>query len=409
MNKQEKKKAASENGKLIPLRPRKKYYLFRSIRFSLILFIFGMMAGSALITAGISAIVYPMLQGTRFDPTGDEQTLYIVIALLFSLSLGVIFSVCFSKFWLNPAEKLHRAVNEVTEGNYNVSVSDRFHKGEYGDLIRAFNRMAEQLSGVELFRTDFINHFSHEFKTPIVSIMGFARRLRQDNLSEQQRQEYLTIIVEECERLTKLSSDILLLSKLDHEQILTSLSDFDIDEQLRRALVLAEPAWSKKNIALDIDLEPSPYTSNPDLTVHIWQNLLSNAVKFSHEGGTIHVRCYNTDDDVVVEIEDHGIGMNDDTLHHIYEKFYQGDPSHKSEGNGLGLALVYRIVEILNGKIEVESVQGSGSLFRVLLPQTHRILPLPEPSRQKKHRKTSKRQDAPAPSSTHNESETGTR
>jgi signal transduction histidine kinase len=226
------------------------------------------------------------------------------------------------------------------------------------------------LDGIELFRNDFVNNFSHEFKTPLSTIRGFARELKNPDLTDEERAEYIEIIISSCDRLTEMSSSVLLLSKLENQQFITGRVPCDLAEQLRDSILMLEQLWEKKNIELRLELDEITYSCDPESLSHVWQNLLSNAIKYCPEnGGVIEISCSESDNIITISIADNGIGMDDDTISHIFEKFYQGDTSHKAEGNGLGLALAARIVKLYGGRIEVDSKLGIGSCFRVLLPK----------------------------------------
>ena len=228
--------------------------------------------------------------------------------------------------------------------------------------------MAEELGGIEMFRENFINSFSHEFKTPIVSIQGFAKQLKKENLSEEKKQEYIDIIISESKRLTNLSSNILMLTKFENQQIITDKTEFSLDEQIRNSILLLEKQWTAKNIDFDIEMQEISYISNAEMLSQVWVNIIGNAIKFSPEGSTISVKLFQSKDDIRAEISDRGIGMDENTIRHIFERFYQGDKAHSAEGNGLGLPLVKRIVELCNGNIRVESEYGKGTNFIVTLP-----------------------------------------
>ena len=220
-----------------------------------------------------------------------------------------------------------------------------------------------------MFRENFINSFSHEFKTPIVSIQGFAKQLKKENLSEEKKQEYIDIIISESKRLTNLSSNILMLSKLENQQIITDKTSFSLDEQIRNCILLLEKQWTAKDISFDIDMQEIQYTTNAEMLSQVWVNIIGNAIKFSPEGSSIRIKLFKESDVITAEITDRGIGMDQQTISHIFERFYQGDRAHASEGNGLGLPLVKRIVELCNGNIRVESQYGKGTNFIVTLPQ----------------------------------------
>jgi signal transduction histidine kinase len=240
---------------------------------------------------------------------------------------------------------------------------------ELGDLERTFNQMASDLDGIEMFRNDFINNFSHEFKTPIVSIRGFARRLQQENLTEEQKKEYIDIIVAESERLSTMAQNVLLLTKLENQNIVSEKTEFYLDEQIRRCILLLEKTWSEKDIELDLDFDEIKYVFNEEMLSHVWINLLSNAIKFTPDGGKIVCQLKREDEGVAFRIKDSGAGIPEDVKTRIFEKFYQGDSSHSTAGNGIGLNIVKRVVDLAHGKIEVNSEEGNGSEFVVILPK----------------------------------------
>jgi signal transduction histidine kinase len=269
---------------------------------------------------------------------------------------------------LRPLRELIEATKTVAKGDFSVRLEPGNQIGEIAELIESFNLMTEDLSGIEMFRSDFINTFSHEFKTPIVSIRGFAKQLRNENLTDEERREYTDIIILESERLTKLSANILLLSKLENQTILSDQKIFSLDEQLRNDILLLEKQWTNKDLEIEPELDEVEYYGNADVLSQLWVNLLSNAIKFTPKGGKIVVRLTQDSEYVKIMIRDNGMGMSPETLQHIFEKFYQGDRSHSVEGNGLGLALVKRIVELCNGNISIESEEGNGTTVYVALP-----------------------------------------
>ncbi|MBO5269787.1 MAG: HAMP domain-containing histidine kinase, partial [Clostridia bacterium] len=223
---------------------------------------------------------------------------------------------------------------------------------------------------------DFINNFSHEFKTPIVSIRGFAHQLRYEDLPPEKREEYLEIICKESDRLAHMASRILLLSKYENLSIVTEKTSYDLDEQIRHCILLLEKQWDEKELELDIELDTVRCYSNEEMLSQLWVNLLGNAVKFTPHGGTVGVSLRQEGEMAIVKVTDTGDGIPDDVRAHIFDKFYQGDTSHKSEGNGIGLTLVHRIVELCNGTIEVESTVGEGSTFTVRLPVAETVAEL---------------------------------
>ena len=269
---------------------------------------------------------------------------------------------------LRPMDDLVRAMHAVSRGDFSVRVDAEDVPGDMGELASSFNDMASELGGLELFRKDFINNFSHEFKTPIVSIRGFAKQLERDDLTDAQRREYLDIIVTESDRLANMASNVLLLSKLENQTIVTDREDYRLDEQLRRCVLLLEKQWGEKDLEPDIELEEIIYRGNEEMMNHVWVNLLNNAIKFSPRGGVLTVRLAREGGEVVCTVGDQGPGMAEDTRRRVFEKFYQGDTAHATEGNGLGLSLVKRIVDLCGGSVSVESAPDSGSTFTVRLP-----------------------------------------
>ncbi|MBS5843521.1 MAG: HAMP domain-containing histidine kinase [Clostridiales bacterium] len=291
-------------------------------------------------------------------------------ALVVSVAIGFILSAIFSRTIFRPLQHLIKATRIVAKGDFTAKIDGSGTAGEVRELIESFNAMTKELSGIELFRNDFINTFSHEFKTPIVSIRGFAKQLKAPSATEEERNEYADIIISEAERLAKMSSNILLLSKLENQQIITDRVLYSLDEQLRSDILLLQKQWEEKNLVLSVDLENTEYCGNPELLSHVWRNLLENAVKFCPEHGNISVKCYRKEDMIHVIIENDCEALRQDTLNHIFDKFYQGDASHASEGNGLGLSLVKRIIQLCGGYITVVSDSKDGISFDIELPCT---------------------------------------
>lgn len=341
----------------------------RSLRTAFTLFVFAILISTVIITAGIILLVYEL----GFLPQLMKSPVILtLITLLACMIIGTFLSSFAGRLVIMPLRSLIAANKEIKHGHYHVRVSAQTPIGELNNLIESFNDMADELEGTNLFRKDFINNFSHEFKTPIVSIRGFARQLQKDNeqhlLTDEQRREYTDIIACESDRLARLSSNILLLTKFENQQIVTDKTEFYLDEQLRHVVLLLEKQWSAKSIEPELELDEVRYTFNEEMLSQLWLNLIGNAIKFSPEGGTIKIRCKTKATCVVVDITDGGEGMDADTLHRIFDKFYQGDNSRKSDGNGLGLAIVKRIAELANGEVTVKSEKGKGSTFRIRLP-----------------------------------------
>ncbi len=333
----------------------------------LVFFVFIILFVSTALSGIISYIlihlgIFPPLTESRFPVI----LLFVVIVSMF---IGTVLAILGGDFVLRPLRILTDATKRVAAGDFSVRVHVK-SSSEITRLAESFNEMAEDLSSIETLRDDFVSNISHEFKTPVVSIRGFARRLKKNTLTEEQRDEYLDIIISETERLTQLSSNVLLLSKLQSTDKVVEASEYSLDEQMRRSILLLEPQLEKKNLELDVRLDPVRINANDEMLQHMWINILSNAIKFSPEGGEIGVTLETRSDgkEAVVSICDKGIGMDDETKSHLFDKFYQKDPSRATEGNGLGLSLVKRIADLYGGTITVESTVGEGSSFTVTLP-----------------------------------------
>ena len=330
-----------------------------------IVFVLIVMGGAVLLTA---AVFLTLNAVGVFRDSGIPMIGIAVIALFSSVVIGVILSAGVSRFFMKPLDELFSVMLRVSEGDFSARVDERGPRHILHKLFHNFNSMVDDLSGIELFRQDFINTFSHEFKTPIISIRGFARQLRDGDPTPEEQREYADIIIAESDRLTDMSSNILLLSKFESQSIVSDKTSFRLDEQIRHCILLFEKEWTEKAIDLEVDLEDVEFTSNEEMLSHVWVNLISNAVKFTPAGGTIALRLEKGGDGVTFTIADSGPGMDAETQKHVFEKFYQGDASHSSQGNGLGLSLVWRIVSLVGGTVSVESEPGSGATFTVFLP-----------------------------------------
>ena len=317
--------------------------------------------------ASNTVIIFAIRHGwIKPEPGGSMMPLLFQSGII-SIIIGTTLSFFMSHFPLRPLHTLIQAIHEVSAGNYEVKIHLE-HPKEFQELSECFNQMTEDLSGTEMFRSDFINNFSHEFKTPIVSILGFARLLKSQNLDTAQSQEYLDIIIEESQRLSELSATVLSLSKVESLTLLTDKTSYSLSEQIRESLLLLESKWEKKRISFDINLEEVMIRADGPLLKQVWMNLLDNAIKFSPAEECITVALRSDNRNAVVSVKDHGIGMADNTQRFIFDKFYQGDTSHHMEGNGLGLPLVKRILELHKGTVAVKSQAGRGSTFIVRLP-----------------------------------------
>ena len=352
---------------------KQKMRLRNTLRWRLTLFVFLILIVSGVTTGIVYALLLLLF---RFHPivialTVNPYSLIITLLCICSV-IGTILSGFFGKYYLRPLTQLIQATEQVKKGDFKVQVERQNNpNSEMGALNISFNEMVRELDGIEMFRNDFINNFSHEFKTPIVSIRGFANELQAGDLTEEQRAEYAKIIAEESDRLARLSISVLELSKLENQQIVTDKTEFFLDEQLRQAILRQEPIWTEKNIEIIPELDEVRFYSNEELLSHSWDNLISNALKFTPNGGSVGVELCADEKSVTVRVSDTGIGMTEDVKSHIFEKFYQGDPSHTGGGYGVGLPMVARVVSLCGGSIEVESQPEKGSTFTVILPREH--------------------------------------
>lgn len=345
--------------------------LTQTLRWRLTLFVFSVIMSAGMMTAAICILALTLFRRTPLVVAIMVNPFFLICTLLGICSLiGAVLAGFLGKYYLRPLKQLIRATKEVKKGNFKVQVESKNNSiSEMGQLIDSFNEMVRDLDGIELFRNDFINNFSHEFKTPIVSIRGFAKELQYGDLCEEQRSEYAKIIAEEADRLAKLSINVLELSKLENQQIVTAKRDFYLDEQLRQCILLLEGEWMKKNIEIIPELAEVRYHSNEEILAHVWSNLLGNAIKFTPEGGTVFISLTADESGVTALIRDTGIGMSEEVKAHVFEKFYQGDPSHHRHGYGIGLTMAHRAATMLGATITVDSTPGEGSTFTVRLPR----------------------------------------
>ncbi len=291
-----------------------------------------------------------------------------ITSLIISTVIATIISGIASKRILRPIRTLSKATEEVAKGNFSVKIGIP-KDYEFSLLAKNFNKMVHELSSIETLRNDFVSNVSHEIKTPIASIQGFAKLIQDKNLDDDERSEFTDIIISESSRLSKLTSNILKLSKLENQEVITGKAEFALDEQIRCAILIMEPEWSEKGIDLDIDLDKVSIIGNEDLLQQVWLNIIGNAIKFTGKGGTIGIKLMDLKDKIVIKVSDNGVGMNEETQRHIFDKFYQGDKSHLSKGNGLGLSLVKRIIELCDGEIKVRSKLYYGTTFTIGLPK----------------------------------------
>lgn len=268
-------------------------------------------------------------------------------------------------------KRITAAAKQIVQGDFDIRIAPtaKFATDEnYNELIDCFNQMAHELGGVETLRTDFIANVSHEMKTPLAAMQNYGTLLQTPVLSEEKRLEYAKGVAEGARRMSDMMMNILKLNRLENQTIYPQITEFDLTEQVCRCLLEYEAVWERESIELQTELsEGVRVRADEELLRPVWNNLLSNAFKFTPSGGVVSVSLTADEDFATVKISDTGCGMTSEVGSHIFEKFYQGDPSHATQGNGLGLALVKRVVDILKAEITVESSLGVGSTFTVRL------------------------------------------
>lgn len=326
---------------------------------------------AVMLSSGIlTATCFAILRASRILPTAFFATVWMpLIVIIVANILSSVFQIVFVPKIIHPVENLIEATNKVAKGDFSVRIPTEKVSGEMLELVDSFNAMTVELGSIEIFRNDFIRNFSHEFKTPIVSMKGFAKQLKNPHLSDAERNQYCDIIISESERLTNMSSNILLLSKYENQEIVTDKKPYRLDEQLRDSILLLEKEWTEKELELELDLPPVIIEQNADMLGHVWTNLIANAVKFTPSGGKIAVAVMENQDSVAVTVRDSGIGMTKNQMKHIFDKYYQADDSHGGKGNGLGLCIAKRVCTLCGGTVSVRSEVGQGSVFTVILPK----------------------------------------
>lgn len=303
---------------------------------------------------------------------GNYGTIIIIGNIVF---LGVLFNVIDAVYRYititKPMKRIQDALDQVIAGDFSVRID--YMKGpdsgnEIDEVITLLNHMIGELSGVETLRTDFVANVSHEMKTPMAVMQNYGTLLQSKELSDEKRIEYAKAITEQTRRLSALVTNILKLNKLENQQIYPNTETYDLGEQLCECMLEFEAVWEEKEIEIETDITDGVYIdADKELLSLVWNNLLSNALKFTEKGGTVTLNLYADDDYAYIQVKDTGCGMTPETGQNIFKKFYQGDTSHATKGNGLGLALVKRVIDICKGEISVSSCLGEGSTFTVRL------------------------------------------
>ena len=267
----------------------------------------------------------------------------------------------------SPIRRITEAADKIMQGDFTVQIEPMAHDAQqFNEIIDCLNRMARELGSVETLRTDFVANVSHELKTPLAVMRNYAALLQQPGLDEQTRMEYAKAISDSAWRLANMMTNILKLNRLENQQIYPQSAEYDLSAQICDCLLQFEDVWEKKDIEIDTQIEDGvTVKADAELLSLVWNNLFSNAFKFTEPGGKVSVSLTATDHHAIVKVTDTGCGISAEVGGHIFEKFYQGDSSHATQGNGLGLALVKRVIDILQGSIGVESAVGKGTAFTV--------------------------------------------
>ena len=318
-------------------------------------------------------LVALMIRFHVFQGVSDEiriSNIMLVVALT-SLVMGAALVILLGMIPQQPINKFIDGLNSLAEGNFKTRLHYKGTLANHPTIVEitdSFNKLAGELEQTEMLRSDFINNFSHEFKTPIVSISGFAKLLQKGNLTEEQKLQYLNAIEEESMRLSYMATNILNMTKIENQEILTDITKFNLSEQIRFAVLLLEDQWSKKDIELQLDFDEYEIEANEELLVQVWINLVGNAVKFAPTGATIGVDICATAESYIVSVSNTGSEIPPDKQKKIFNKFYQADESHAQEGNGIGLAIVKKIVDLHTGWVSLKSEKGT-TIFIVELPK----------------------------------------
>ncbi len=305
---------------------------------------------------------------------------YVIAVLIYWTFVAAAFAVFtqyqFQERYQKPMAEFAKATRKVAEGDFSVYIPPRHlpDKRDHLDVIIAdFNIMVEELGSIETLKTDFFSNVSHEIKTPLSIIQNYAQALKNEKLTDAQKEGYIDTILESSIRLNNLITNLLKLNKLEKQNLQPVPEPYDLCGQLCECALRFEDLWTQKDIEFVADIEDrATIEADASLLELVWNNLLSNAIKFTEPGGTVTLRQSSTHNEVIVSVSDTGRGMSEETLKHIFDKFYQGDSSHSTEGNGLGLALVLRILQLMGGTINAASVPGQGSTFTVRIPVEHK-------------------------------------
>ena len=340
----------------------------KSFRARITLFLCLILVAVSLVSVILTVLIRKGLLLHRADFFFFGIRLYDILLVVAILLITVVCIVLLSKTAATPVRHLSNATREIAAGNYDIEVSLPEKTYELQDLEQNFNAMVRELRSNEKMRKDFISNVSHELRTPLTIISGYADLLQDEGISEKDRLEYASLISNESERLVRLTSNLLRLSKMDSQEITIKRDTFRLDEQIRQTAALLASKWQAKNIDLQLDLKNMLFNGDEELLGQVWFNLIENAVKFTDNLGRVKISLTENAGMVQATVLDNGVGMTRETMDRMFEQFYQGDTSRKNEGSGMGLAIVHKIVEIHGGTVRAESGPNQGTKFVVSLP-----------------------------------------
>lgn len=347
----------------------------RNTRMSLTLlfsaFVFVILLSAIIISAGIVFLIEFIAGGE----TTLDTWLVLVLMMVASALIGYVLVFLLSKFPLSPINQLINGMNRLSRGDFKARLAFRgvfYNNSTFDEISDSFNRLAAELENTEMLRSDFVNNFSHEFKTPIVSIAGFARLLLREDLGEAERRQYLEVIEHESRRLATMATSVLNLTKIENQNILSNISEFNLSEDIRSAALMLEPKWSNKGIELDMELDEYMISGDEQLLSEVWVNLIDNAIKFSPDGGRVEISVFDRDKALEVRVTNEGEEIPENKRERLFSKFYQADEAHASHGSGIGLAIVKRVLELHGATIEV-ICEGGLITFAINIPKKQQL------------------------------------
>ncbi len=316
--------------------------------------------GEIIVALGLAKLISYVF---GIDLNDSPFAYFVICAVCIDAGLAVLIN----SFFLKPIDLLSISMKRVSDGDFSIRLKENSKIKEIGELNRSFNSMTAELGTTEVLQSDFVSNVSHEIKTPLNAIEGYATLLQDSDCTEEERVRYTEKILFNTKRLSELVGNVLILSKIESGTVDINEDTFRLDEQIRQSIMLLEPKWVEKDIEFDIELDEIVYTGDRNLLLHVWNNIIGNAVKFSPNGGLVTIRLEKRGEETHFRVDDCGPGIGETAKKHIFDKFYQEDSSHKQDGNGLGLALVKRIVDMSGGSISAENLPEAGCRFTVIL------------------------------------------